>query len=112
MSFRGDGEDSTCRCKASCATPTRPEPSGLLLPEEPRGLSHPKLGMQLQGQSDGWGGSGAAGTRVALVPPTTPRHRAGHRGCFSSAAFSRRGFLKGKSLLVQGVCLTHINSQL
>lgn len=47
-----------------------------------------------------------------LVALAAPQHGTGHCGCLSSAGFSGSGFLKGKSLLVQGVCLTHINSQL
>lgn len=35
-----------------------------------------------------------------------------HCGCLSSAAFSRGGVLKGNPWLVQGVFLTHIDSQL
>jgi len=45
-------------------------------------------------------------------PWAAPRHGTGHRGRSSSAGFRSCGFLKGRSLLARGACLTPINSQL
>lgn len=46
------------------------------------------------------------------VPSAAAWHGQGAAGTIPPLAFSRRRFLKGKSLLVQWMCLTRINSQL
>lgn len=50
--------------------------------------------------------------RTQPVPSAAACHGQGAAGTIPPLAFSRRRFLKGKSLLVQWMCLTCINSQL